>query len=217
MHSQVGDRALRILWGVEQPPARGPRARWSLSDVTRRAVELADRGGLDSVSLARLAADLGLTTTALYRYIDSKDALVELMVDGAVGPPPALTGATWQERARSWTAALRERYQRHPWLANVRATGLPRQPGPLGWIEALLDAMHDSDADGLRVALLLEGLVRNYAVLSRTVTDAAAPPGWLATAVPKRFPLLAASMNRDWSDVASEFEFAVDTVLSGLH
>jgi AcrR family transcriptional regulator len=71
-------------------------------EIADAAVSLADAGGMGSVSLAAVAADLGLTTTALYRYVDSKDSLVAMMVDTAVGPPPELGEHDWRNGVE-WT------------------------------------------------------------------------------------------------------------------
>ena len=83
MHSQDENppQALLQAWGLASPPRRGPKARFELADVVSAAVELADDAGLDAVTLSELARRLGLTTTGLYRYVDSKDVLDELVVD----------------------------------------------------------------------------------------------------------------------------------------
>src|SRR6478736_3895876 len=67
-----GSKTLRALWGTEGGAARGPRPRLSLPQVADAAVGLADAHGLDGVTLANVADDLGMTTSALYRYVDSK-------------------------------------------------------------------------------------------------------------------------------------------------
>lgn len=216
-HDQAADRALRVLWGVDAPPARGPRARWTLHDVAARAVALADRGGLENVSLAKVAAELGVTTTAMYRYVDSKDVLVALMVDAAVGDPPVLTGATLEDRCRAWVRALRERYRRHPWLSDVQPTGMPRQPRPFAWIEALVSAAADHhDVDGLRLSLLLEGLVRAYSAIARGLGPDTRPARWIGPAVAERFPALARVAERDWSGPDTELDYALEIVLRGI-
>ena len=83
MHSQDENppQALLQAWGLASPPRRGPKARFELADVVSAAVELADDAGLDAVTLSELARRLGLTTTGLYRYVDSKDVLDELVED----------------------------------------------------------------------------------------------------------------------------------------
>ncbi|MDT2006851.1 helix-turn-helix transcriptional regulator [Rhodococcus opacus] len=95
MRSQdMGSRILRSAWGLDPPTTRGPKARSSVDDIVAAAMSLADADDLTVVSLAAVAAELGLTTTALYRYIDSKDTLVEIMIDTAVGPAPSSARAT---------------------------------------------------------------------------------------------------------------------------
>jgi AcrR family transcriptional regulator len=210
-----GARALRVLWGAEGGTARGPRPRLSLPQVARAAVAIADARGLESVTLANVATDLGMTTSALYRYVDSKDVLVELMVDVAVGAPPTLAVTAWQDAARAWSWALRERYRQHPWLAQVAPAGPPRVPNPVGWIAALVEALADEPGlDGMRVALLLDGLVRSHAAVAGA--SGAAPPEWLPGALAARHPVLASAMDRDWSDPDAELTFALDVVLRGL-
>ena len=215
MHS-LEDRALRVLWGVEAASTRGPKARWRQEQVAAAAVELADEIGLDALSLARVAERLGMTTTALYRYVDSKAALVELMVDDAIGDPPTIAGRGWQSRCRTWVRLLADRYTAHPWLTEVKPSGMPRQPRPYAWIDALVRAIpHDSHVDALRLALLLDSLIRTYATLERSV-GAAPPEPWLTEAVAERFPALAAAPKRDVSDSRAELDFAVDAVLRGV-
>lgn len=216
MHSQPDDRLLRVAWGVEAPPPRGPRARFTVGDVAAAASTLADAGGLATVSLARVAGELGLTTTALYRYVDSKDSLVELMTDAAVGPPPALDSADWIDGVRAWAHELHGRYTRHPWIAEVHVTGLPRYPNRLAWMEELLVLLDRGRiADPMHVALLLESLARAFSSIAPGETEASAPAPWLVEAVAERYPRLAQELDRDWGDVEPELARAVETVLRG--
>lgn len=215
MHSQE-DRALQQLWGLHPAPARGPKARWTLSEVAAAAVDLADEVGLEALTLARLAARLSMTTTAIYRYAESKGTLVELMVDAAIGDPPELDGVDWRDRCRSWVAALSATYAAHPWLSDVRPTRMPTQPRAYAWIDALVGAVErDIDAEPLRFALLLDSVVRTYATLERTVTQSA-PPSWLGAAIATRFPRLALAGEQDTSDARDELGFAVEAILQGV-
>mgnify|MGYP001116466609 CR=1 FL=1 len=214
MHSQ-GDRALRQLWGIDPPTVRGPKARWSPLEVADAAVALADEIGLEALSLARVAARLEMTTTALYRYVDDKATLIELMVDRAVGDPPAIDGADWRGRCRRWVELLAARYAQHPWLSEMSPTGMPTQPRAYAWIDALVGAIDVESVDALRLAMLLDGLVRTYATLERTV-QGTPPPSWLGGAVVDRFPRLAGAERQDVTDAGAELWFAVDAVLRGL-
>jgi len=214
MHSQE-DRALRQLWGIEPPTVRGPKARWTLVQVAEAAVAFADEAGLEALSLSRVAERLDVTTTALYRYVDSKATLVDVMVDAAIGDPPVLGKDSWQDDCRAWVDALSATYAEHPWLADVRPTSMPCQPRAYAWIDALVAAVAGRAAvDPLRLALLLDSLVRTYAALERGLTGEVRE--WLGGAVAARFPRLAEVPDQDVSDARDELRFAVDAVLRGL-
>ena len=83
---------VRLLWGLDKPRGGDPSLRFSLDEVVAAAIEVADTEGLAAVSMARVAQQLGSSTMALYRYVASKDDLLLLMSDAAIGPPPVLRG-----------------------------------------------------------------------------------------------------------------------------
>ena len=215
--SGIPPKGLAQLWGSTERGARGPAARHSVQDVADVGVALADSDGVAAVTLAKVAARLGLTTSALYGHVDTKDVLIELIVDRAIGPPPRLPASgtgPWQDRARAWALALAERYGRHPWLGAVVVGGVPRRPSLYAWLDAFLGALEDAPAelDRLRLAQLLDGVVRARAAV---LSDLAPPPGWLVTAVAGRFPRLAGELDRDWATPDDELHYALDVVLRG--
>ncbi|MGO4383427.1 TetR/AcrR family transcriptional regulator [Specibacter sp. RAF43] len=217
MHSQrVDDRTLRLVWGVADPAKRGPQARFTVREVTTAACRLADVEGLPSVSLAKLANRLELTTTALYRYVDSKDALIDLMTDQAIGPPPNLDDQDWKKGAQIWVRELWLRYVHHRWLADVQVSGMPRHPNRLHWMNSLLlNLDRGAVPDPMHIALLLDSLARAFATLSPSPTpETQQLPAWLSSAILDRFPRLARELSRDWTDVEDELARAVDTVLA---
>ena len=90
-----------LLWGLRKPRTRGPRPAFDLAQVADAAVKVADTEGLEAVSMHRVAAELGLTKMALYRYVNGKSELSAIMIEAAVGTPPDLSGVTsW--RTKSW-------------------------------------------------------------------------------------------------------------------
>ncbi|WP_305785698.1 TetR/AcrR family transcriptional regulator [Symbioplanes lichenis] len=114
-------------------PARTPRSArgqaFTQDDLAAAGVALADRDGLAVVSMRRVAAELGITAMSLYWYVDTKDQLVELMVDRIFAGRPAPIGDDWRARLRSIGRDTLEIYQAHPWF--VHALGHPGTlPGP---------------------------------------------------------------------------------------
>ena len=81
---------------------------------------IADKGGLDAVSMRTVAERVGVTPMALYRHFDGKVALLDGMVERLVISlqPERLTG-TWDERLTALAHAYRGVAQRHPWSAQL--------------------------------------------------------------------------------------------------
>jgi AcrR family transcriptional regulator len=79
------------------------------------AVAMADREGLDAVTMRRIAADLGVHVTSLYNHVDTRDAvtdgIVEHLLDQAHLPT---TPVDWEEWVRSFFAAMGTLATEHP-------------------------------------------------------------------------------------------------------
>lgn len=119
------DPTLPLLWrhvvpAAESGPRRGRPPKVSVDEVVDRAIGLADRDGLDALTMRALAADLGVGVMSLYGYVASRDDLVVLMVDQVVGRTtlPPMAGDV---RARLTLVAEVELAERraHPWLHDV--------------------------------------------------------------------------------------------------
>ena len=125
------------IWSRPERAPRGPRPAHSRDEVAAAAVRLADAEGLDAVSMRRVAAVLGAGTTSLYRYLKSKDELLDLMVDAVARQLdlPRRTGE-WRADLRALAAATRAAGLAHPWLPMVIAARPNLGPGMLRWSEA---------------------------------------------------------------------------------
>ena len=126
------------------------------------AVDLADREGLDGVSMRRLAQLLGVDAMSLYNHVEDKDALLAAMADavvaqiapqGEAGPAhpdsvagTAGTGVTdgmdgvepWTERLRSLVLGARQEMMRHPWAVQVLERRASASPAVLAHVERVL-------------------------------------------------------------------------------
>src|SRR5690348_10668307 len=98
-----------------------PTARLSLEAILAAGIALADREGLDGLSMRRLGQELGVNPMSVYHHLRDKDALLDAMIDAVVGgiaPDPATAGAaTWTEDLRALIGAARRTMLGHPWVA----------------------------------------------------------------------------------------------------
>jgi DNA-binding transcriptional regulator YhcF (GntR family) len=150
--------------------SRGPSRDLNRDEVVRIAIAIADAEGLAALSMRRVAADLGVSTMALYRYVGGKDALVLQMVDRAIGefPLPAKAPTSW--RAGIETAARLQwaAYRRHLWLASAVSLSRPQAlPNLLPHTDAVLRALGPFGLDGstaLDTAITVFAYVRGIAL-----------------------------------------------------
>jgi AcrR family transcriptional regulator len=141
---------LRRLWGLGGSEQRlGRPAELNLRRVVQTGINLADRYGLRGASLPKIAKALGHTTMSLYRHVGSKDELLVLMRDSAIGAPPEIHARTngWREPLRQWASEQRLLYRRRPWLARVPVSGPPSGPNQIAWMEAGLQILRGTGLD----------------------------------------------------------------------
>ncbi len=134
------------------------RERLNRDRVLAAAVALADAEGLDAVSMRRLATELGVVPMALYKHVADKDALLDGMVDVALGevageiaaqddgtgaPGDDLgagdgNGDSWRTGVRGHILAARRVQLRHRWLRRVLETRTARTPVVLAYTDTLI-------------------------------------------------------------------------------
>jgi AcrR family transcriptional regulator len=110
--------------------------------VLGAAIELADREGVEAVSMRRLGQELGVEAMSLYTHVRSKDDLLAGMADVVVAEValPAL-GETWKGALRSTILAAREVMLRHHWAPTVLESRAEPGPATLRYIDAILGIM----------------------------------------------------------------------------
>jgi AcrR family transcriptional regulator len=156
------------LWARPERAARGPAPEHSRAEIATAGVRLADADGIGAVTMRSAAAAIGTAPASLYRYVTSREELVQLMADQVYGefsfsepgtghPVPDLL-----ELARQGLAM----YRRHPWLLDVPATGNLPGPNAVAFIERSLAALAGADLTGpakLETVGLFSGVVRLFA------------------------------------------------------
>jgi AcrR family transcriptional regulator len=140
-------------------PATVAREPLSKERVLHTAVELADSGGLEALTMRRLADELGVGVMSLYYYVPHKDELIEGMVElvfGEIQLPP--TEVDWKQAMRQRAISTRDALNRHRWAVGLMESN-PR-PGPQSF------RVHDAVLGCLRKAgFSIELTIQAYSVL----------------------------------------------------
>src|SRR5690242_1263213 len=109
------------------------RTQLTREQVVTAAIELADRDGIESISMRRLAQELGVEAMSLYTHVRNKDDLLDGMVDAVISMIPmdadADAGAVdWRTSLRRMALGARGVMLRHPWAPGTAETRAA--PGP---------------------------------------------------------------------------------------
>jgi AcrR family transcriptional regulator len=168
---------LAAAWGLAERPGKGPKRGLSLEQIVAAGIRVAAADGLAAVSMARVAAELGAGTMALYRYVSAKSDLITLMVDAAFGPPPPLpeSATTWRDALSHWAWAQLAAIRAQIWAVRVPLSGPPATPNQVAWLEQGLRCLRDTglgEGAKMSVILLVSGYVRNMAMMEAQVAEA---------------------------------------------
>ncbi|MFI9403841.1 TetR/AcrR family transcriptional regulator [Nocardia sp. NPDC052316] len=166
-------RAYRARRNEVTPAPRTARpAKLTTIGIVRAAVDLADREGIDGLSMRRLASELGAATAGLYRHFADREALLAGMAELVLAEihQPDTEPGDWRTRLTHEAHEEWQLYQRHPWMLPILARIRP----PIG--PALLDILERSfaalDQRGLTrdtilaMYLAFSGLVQGLALLT---------------------------------------------------
>ena len=110
--------------------------------VLRAAIDLADAGGIESLSMRRLAQELGVEAMSLYSHVANKGDILDGIVDLVVGefqlPPPE---AEWKSAIRGTAISAHEVLVRHPWSASLVLSGSGVSMARLRYMDAILGTL----------------------------------------------------------------------------
>jgi AcrR family transcriptional regulator len=215
---------------AESEPTAGRRAPLTRERVLHTAIHLADRGGIDALSMRKLGQELGVEAMALYRHVRDKTDLLDAVVEVVVGEIERVTpGDDWKADLRAQAIAARRVMLRHPWARRALEDRGTTGAATLAHIEAVLAILH---AGGFPIDLahhslhLLGSRVFGFSqdLFEEGGDDAAAEADPIVMgAMAERFPRItelarAAShegiLGRCDDDV--EFAFGLDLILDGL-
>lgn len=236
------DRTLALLWrrtlGTPQG-SRGPRQRFSVDEVVRAAIEVADAEGLPAFSMRKVADKLGLKLMSLYTYVPGRSELIGLMVDevtGEEGFPPH--SGDLRQRLTAIARHTWDELHRHPWLLQVeeyRPWIGPNGSARYEWQLSAIEGAGFTDLEMDQVVTLLSGFARNAArediaarraaeqsgmtdaewwEINAPVLERVMPPGDYP--ISGRVGAVAGEEYNALADPERSFQFGLDRILDGL-
>jgi AcrR family transcriptional regulator len=207
--------------------------------VLRAAVRLADQGGIESVTMRRLADELGAEAMSLYYHVANKEDVLDGIADAVareinqavdrVDVPSG--GANWKTAMRRRILAARQVLLRHRWAPGLLETRTTTSPAIIRHFDGLVGLMRDGGFSHDLAHHALHALGSRALGFSQELFDPGngAGPGDATAAPPdmaSQFPHLAAMLTEiahddpdstlGWCDDQTEFEFGLDLILNGL-
>jgi AcrR family transcriptional regulator len=156
------------IWMRPERAAAGRPARYSRAGITAAALAIADQEGLDAVSMRRVAAELGTGAASLYRYVETRDELLDLMTD-ATGAEYELSPPTgdWLTDLIAVGEQARLVLRRHRWLAGLSITRPVIGPHGIALMEHVLDVLRPHPAGAaakMEAFAMLNGVTAAFAL-----------------------------------------------------
>jgi AcrR family transcriptional regulator len=211
-------------------PVPQPRLPLTRERVLRAAVELADRDGIDALSMRKLGHELGVEAMSLYNHVANKDdllaGLVEVVTD-EIAPPAE--GVHWKQALRESAMSAHDALLRHRWAAALMMRGPTLSRSRLEWHERVLRTLREAgfSADLTHHAYhALESHITGYTLwqvsmpfetraemldMAETVLR-----DFPADAHPYMFEHIQQHLDPSSPSGRTEFEFGLDLILDGL-
>ncbi len=226
-------RRLALLWDPPTPSARGRRPRFVLADVVQAGITVALDGGLEALSMRRVAAELGVGAMSLYTYVPGRAELIDLMIDRAYGELDLpVAGMPWRAALDQYARQFWQLYLRHPWLLQTTSWRTPLAPHVLDAEEAGLRTLIDTPLTETQVVdflglvnSMVQGLARG--AIAEAQERASSGQSWddYWTSVSSfwqdwfdtdRYPVMTRVWNAGAFEKASDFESILERLLDAV-
>ncbi|WP_435283339.1 TetR/AcrR family transcriptional regulator [Streptomyces koelreuteriae] len=146
-------------------------------------VRLLDAEGLAKFSMRRLAGELNVTAMSVYWYVDTKDDLLELALDEAMGEmrlPAADADEDWREQVGALARGYRGLLVRHPWVSQLVGTYLNLGPNNVAYSSAVQRVVRRAGLPANRLTSAISAVfqfVYGYGTLEGHLSTRAAAAG----------------------------------------
>jgi AcrR family transcriptional regulator len=214
---------------VQTDPRAEPRAPWTRVQLVRAAIDLADEGGIESLSMRKLSQHLGGAPMSLYNHVSNKDDLLNGMIDALFGEIELPVGEQWKTTMRQRAISIRTVMTRHPWAIGLMESRRTPGPSTLRHHDAVIGCLRDA---GFSIQLAahafatLDGFIYGFVLQERSLAfGTPEETSELAKAFLLQFPtkdyprlaeLTVEHVLQPGYDYGDEYEFGLDLILDGL-
>jgi AcrR family transcriptional regulator len=191
---------------VRAPERTKRRTPLNRERVLRAAVALADQGGFESLTMRKLAKELGVEAMSLYNHVANKDDLLDGMVDLVFAEiePPSSDG-DWKAAMRARAVSTRDALNRHRWAIGLMEGRSSHGPANLG--------LHDAVLGCLRAAgFSLEMTVHAYSVQDSYIYGFALQERDMSSESADDFAAEAQRQMREYQAVLADYPHLVEVV-----
>ncbi len=130
---------------ASQPdPTPVPRVPLTRERVLQAAVDLADRGGVASLSMRKLAKELGVEAMSLYNHVANKDDLLDGITDRVLSEIELPSGGVgWKAAVRQSAISAHDVLRRHRWASSFAMSPARNIPVRIRNMEWILGQLRD--------------------------------------------------------------------------
>lgn len=210
-----------------------PRRPLSRERILQAALAIADKDGVEALSMRNLAAKLSVEAMSLYKHVANKDAvldgLVEIILREMEIPP---VGTPWREAMRRRAWSVRHTLLRHPWASVLIESRMAPGEARLGYADRVLSILKNagfSQDVQYRAFQILDCYVYGYVLQEVNWPTKEADRNKVVVGLKEflkdgRYPnLMTVVQHAEWLKVApgekpydADFEFGLQLILDGI-
>src|SRR5215210_417954 len=213
-------------------PNRNRRQPLSRERVLGAAAALADEGGFESLTMRKLAKELGVEAMCLYNHVANKEDLLDGMIDivfSEIEPPS--TEIDWKVALRRRALSTRDALARHRWAIGLMEGRTNHGPANLTLHNAVLGCLRAAgfpvemavNAYSVQDAYIYGFALQESDMSSESATDFAAEAQRqmreyeaVLGDYPHLVEVVGGYIAKSGYDYATEFLFGLDLILDGL-
>jgi AcrR family transcriptional regulator len=211
--------------GTPNTPAPTPLSR---ERILQTALRLADEGGLEALSMRRVAQELGVKAMSLYNHVANKDDIIDGIVDMIVSDIELPRfDLDWKTAMRQRALSAHEVLLKHPWAAMAIMSRINLGPAMLRYVDTTIGCLREAGfswemadhawnaIDNHIYGFTLQEL--NFPIAASGYAETA--EGFISHIPPDQYPYmhqLSLSIIDGSYDGLHDFEFGLDFILDGL-